>query len=196
MTTDNQTIENPDSLKDLDVFCEVTEQTALKKIADAWRDLKSVEEHHDNCVSKFSPRQDSCVLASGRKSVDDLPLVNLVEFYLKLPVTGISDEKKFDMLTQDVYQAVEELARYQKRVDSDLRSLKASQESKIQSAEKELSLIRERRLKQEEKSEKLSRSILIESALLFGAFILGAGGGIWGAIIALGVMFWWRSSLS
>jgi hypothetical protein len=196
MTTDNPTIENPDSLKGLDVFCYVTEQTCLEKIANNWHIIKSAEEHHDNCVKKFSPRQNSCVLASGYENVDELPDVNLVE-YLKLPrfANESSNEKVFDILVEDVYEAVGDLEEYRSLVDSELQSLKASQDSNLRSAQSDLSYAAEQRFQQQEKSEKLGRDILIESALLFGAFILGAGGGIWGAIIALGIMFWWRSSL-
>jgi hypothetical protein len=197
MTTDNQTIENPDALSEnlKDVFCRKTEQKSLQKIADAWHIFKGAGEHHDYCLQKFSPKQD-CVIAAGYNNVDDLPSVDLIE-YLKLPkfVAESSNEKVFDIIVQDVDEAVTELARYRNEVDRELQSLKASQDSKLRSAQSDLSYFADQRYQQQEKSEKLSRSILLESALLFGAFILGAGGGIWGAIIALGVMFWWRSSL-
>ena len=57
MTTDNQTIGNPDALKELDVYCQVTEQTALGSIVNAWHNLKSAEEHHDYCTNKFASKK-------------------------------------------------------------------------------------------------------------------------------------------
>jgi hypothetical protein len=191
MAKDSQTIENSASLKDLDVFCQVTEQTALEKIADAWHIIRTAQEHHDNCVGKFSPKQDSCVLASGRKSVNELPSIHLAK-YLRQP----HSDEAFDVLAQEVYQVIVNLEAHRKKVDSELHSLKTSQDSKLQSAQSELFWAGDKRLKEQEKSEQLNRDILVESGFLLGAFILGWGGGSWGAIIALAVMFWWRASLS
>ncbi len=194
MTTDNQTIENPDALKDLDIYCQITEQTALEKISDAWHDLQSQIEYFNYCDNKFPiDKRDNAQLISGYslKELDDcLDLSRLMESTIDLRDL---DTEKFDALTRDVYQIIAEWMSHGQKTKGELATLQESQVSKTKSTQQELTWAGERITSKEEEIKKLGSAILIEGAFLFAALILGFGAGIWGAVIAVIVVLVWRS---
>ena len=197
MTTDNQTIENPDSLKDIDVFCHVTEHTALEKISDAWQDLQSQIEYFNYCDNKFPiDKRDNAKFISGYslEELDDcVDLSKVIETAIDLKDL---DTEKFDTLTRDVYQTIAEWMSHGQKTKSELATLQESQVSKTKSTQQELTWARERIASKEEEIKKLRSAILIEGAFLFAALILGAGAGFWGAVIAVIVVLFWRAGAS
>ena len=151
MTTDNQTIENPDSLKDVDVFCYVTEQTALEKISDAWHDLQSQSEYFNYCDNKFPiDKRDNAQFISGYslEELDDcVDLSKVIETAIDLKDL---DTEKFDTLTRDVYQTIAEWMSHGQKTKSELATLQESQVSKTKSTQQELTWARERIASKEE----------------------------------------------
>lgn len=195
MTTDTETPISLDELKDLDMTCYTTYQEALQKVANAWHKLESGKELHDYCIHNLPTivYREPELFASVCNRVKNLPDIDiLTHLEISNAVVELQPEK-FDSLTQNVNKSFENYLIGCQEIKSELDRLKANQVSALRSANKELDDLSNRILREEEFSEKLGRDILIESALLFGAFILGAGAGIWGATIALCVMFWFRA---
>lgn len=197
ISTNDQTDDPSESLEDLDIFCQATAQASLGIIATAWHNLQEEKKLHDYCTNKFASERDSYMLACGLNSLDELPNVDVLE-RLKLPKFGgqISSETVFNILVQDAYLSLCTLASHRQKADDEIKELKSSQASKLQSAQQSLSWNREQMDKKEKEIGELKRFILIEGGFLFVAFVLGFGGGIWGAIIALIVMLTWRSNIS
>lgn len=91
-------------------------------------------------------------------------------------------------------QSAEALTTHCNQIDSELERLKQSQASEMQSAKQgtlsskmklaqdSIDYAREEISTEKERIEELNKSILIESAFLLTAFVLGMGGGIWGRV--------------
>jgi hypothetical protein len=188
MTTDNQ----------IDVYCQNIEQTSLKQIADAWNVVCSEKEHYEKCINKFSDKRDMCLRASGCVSEDklEIPSFDYIAEHLKSQkfANGLSNEEEFDILTQDLYLSLTDSVNHNLKTTKESEALSNNQKSELRSSESKLSNaemwinIRAKELRE------LDISLGIEALLLFGAFVVGAIGGVWGALVAVVAMFWWRSN--
>lgn len=189
MTADNQT----------DVFCQITQQASLNQIADAWNVLCSEKEHYEKCVNQFSEKRGVCLRASGHVSEAELqiPSFDSIVEHLKSQkfANNFSNEEKFDALTQDLYLSLTDSVNHDLKTTKELEKLSKSQESGLKSAINESFATENRIAEMEKQLKKIDASINIESFLLLTALVVGAIiSGIWGAMVAVIAMFWWRSS--
>ncbi len=208
MTTDNQTIENPDSPKNLDIDCQATWQHSLKDLSDAYNTLESGKEiikFFNSDYNKFAERREAFLVLSSRHHVENLPSVDILR-HLELPKFFSEPEVSqtvFHLLTHSMNESAEALTTHCNQIDSELERLKQSQASEMQSAKQgtqssqmklaqdSIDYAREEISTEKERIEELDKSILIEGAFLFVAFVLGMVGGIWGALIVpIGVLIW------
>jgi hypothetical protein len=188
MTTDSQT----------DLSCQIAQQASLNQIAVAWNVLCSEKDHYETCVNQFSEKKSMCLSASGHVSEKELqiPSFDSIAEHLKSQkfANNLSDEEKFNVLTQDLYLSLTDFVNHDLKAKKGLEELIKNQESELKSAYNKLSSTEIRITQSEKELRELDTSIGIESLLLFGALVVGAIGGAWGAIIAVIAMFWWRSN--
>ena len=131
MTTDNQTIENPDSLKDLDVYCQVTEQTALESIVNAWHDFKAGKEFLSYCKNKLSSEKRDTALKVSGYSLSDLPEVEHAET-LEFTQAALNLKKdEFDVLVMSLSNGIADWQAHERRVRHDPNNLKSSRGSSL-----------------------------------------------------------------
>jgi hypothetical protein len=208
MTADNQTIENPDPPKNLDIDCQVTWQHSLKDLSDAYNTLESGKEiikFFNSDYNKFAERREAFLVLSGRHHVENLPSVDILS-HLELPNFSFEEQISqtvFHLLTHSMNKSAEALTTHCNQIDSELERLQQSQASEMQSAKQgtqaskmklaqdSIDYAREEISTEKERIDELAKSILIEGAFLFAAFVVGMVSGIGGAlIVTIGVLIW------
>ncbi|ELS33822.1 MULTISPECIES: hypothetical protein [Pseudanabaena] len=131
MTTDNQIIENPDALKDLDVYCQVTEQTALESIVNAWHNFEAGKEFLAYCKNKLPIDKRDTALKVSRYSLSDLPEVEHFETLEFTQVALNLNKDEFDILVMSLSNGLADWQAHERRAKNDPESLQAAKNSDL-----------------------------------------------------------------
>ncbi|MBD2177280.1 hypothetical protein H6F42_10190 [Pseudanabaena sp. FACHB-1998] len=131
MTTDNQTIENSDALKDLDIYCQATEQTALESIVNAWHNFEAGKEFLSYCKNKLPNDKRDTALKVSRYSLSDLPEVEHAET-LEFTQAALNLKKdEFDVLVMSLSNGLADWQAHEKRAKNDPESLETAKYSDL-----------------------------------------------------------------
>jgi hypothetical protein len=131
MTADNRTIESSDSLKDLDIYCKVREQTALESIVTDWRNFEAGKEFLDYCRNKLPSARIDEALKVSEYSLSDLPEVENVEI-LEFTQAALNLKKdEFDVLVMSLNDVPTDWQSYEKRAKNDLERLQEDKDSDV-----------------------------------------------------------------
>lgn len=200
MTTDNQTIEVPEHIKDVDGYCLLLQHIYLQSLADKYHDLKKINELSEYCNSKLSDIDMKSVKSASRcNEIDEFPVVEEVDrIKISKSVSNLQQEE-FDILANSLMQFILEWENQCQRIDSELASLdekqsseiislQANQSSEIKILQQKIDAIDDDILSKIIKIADYEVAISTEIfsiAFIAGGFMIGLIGGIQGAIIGL-----------
>lgn len=190
-------IQLPKSSKDIEQFSVSLHYNSLKTLFEAWERSQAFKEFQTYCnVRLYEDEISSATFDSGCSNSEDLPKVNDRDQQKVMKSALSLQTGSFDAYIHTFLQAVDNWRSHCKEIDAELGDLSQDQSSEMKSAQQRLSSIDDDIRRKEMKLEEYSKNIMIEGAFLFVALIFGVVGGLGGIVVAVGLMFYWRSSAS
>lgn len=187
----------PKSSKEVDQFSASLHHNSLKTLFEAWERSKTFKEFQTYCnVRLYEDEVSSAVFDSGCPKGEDLPKVNDRDQQKVMKSALSLQTGSFDAYIKTFLQTVDDWRSHCREIDAELGALQQEQSSEMRSAQQRLSSIDDDIRRKEMKLEEYSKNIMIEGAFLFVALIFGAVGGMAGIVVAVGLMFYWRSTAS
>lgn len=199
MTTDNQTIEVPESVKDVDAYCLARQKIYLQTLVRRYNEYKNVKEFKEYCENNLSNQEiEKSLHASGYSNIEELPIVVEDDTKTLLSTVLRIKSSEFDQLINSLKQSTSDfqknLARYNEQIEElergliDLKAKLSSNTNELLSRIDELKeLINVDQLdvsSSEYLSKKYKKDFIRELVILCVAFVIGfSQGSLLGAIV-------------